>query len=70
MSTDRFVFPLAVGCRIFWAEDYDNGMRLLELDCVADDFGNLVGVPHDSAATVARDAQGWSYRTAETGAAA
>lgn len=66
----RHVYPLEVGYRIFWVEDYDNGMRLLELDCVADDFGNLVGVPHNSAATVDRDAQGWSYRPAETGAAA
>lgn len=66
----RHVYPLAVGYRIFWAEDYDNGMRLLELDCVADDFGNLVGVPHNSAATVARDAQGWSYRTAPNEVAA
>ena len=71
INTDRHIYPLPVGYRVFWAEDTGNdGVRLLELDCVADDFGDLVGVPRNSRAVLTNDAKGWAYRAAKSEAAA
>lgn len=64
---ERFVYPLVTGYRVFWTEEEHGAcFRMMEMDCVIDDFGDLIGVPHNREEIVSKGASGWSYRaTAE-----